>query len=129
MLCTMASLCCCNEESPDVRCASNRPRSFVTQVDASFALVQNAAFRRDTTTSRESKSTTMARQLAQDAAEAACIAIADLMGVRGLKADDPWTRFLAEVRALRMETEFLENARAVVANSLIAHVEADKKRR
>ena len=101
----------------------------VTQVDASFALVQNAAFRRDTTTSRESKSTTMARQLAQDAAEAACIAIADLMGVRGLKADDPWTRFLAEVRALRMETEFLENARAVVANSLIAHVEADKKRR
>ena len=100
----------------------------VTQVDASFSLVQNAAFRRDTTTSRESKGTTMARQLSQDAAEAACLAVADLMGLRGLKANDPWTRFLAEVRALRLETEFLENARSVVANSLIASVEADKKR-
>ncbi len=100
----------------------------VTQVDASFSLVQNAAFRRDTTTSRESKGTTMARQLSQDAAEAACLAVADLMGLRGLKADDPWTRFLAEVRALRLETEFLENARSVVANSLIAAVEAEKKR-
>lgn len=100
----------------------------VTQVDASFALVQNAAHRRDTTTSRESKGTTMARQLSQDAAEAACLAVADLMGLRGLKADDPWTRFLAEVRALRLETEFLENARSVVANSLIAAVEAEKKR-
>jgi acyl-CoA dehydrogenase len=100
----------------------------VTQVDASFSLVQNAAFRRDTTTSRESKGTTMARQLSQDAAEAACLAVSDLMGLRGLKADDPWTRFLAEVRALRLETEFLENARSVVANSLIAAVEAEKKR-
>ncbi|MDP2341175.1 MAG: acyl-CoA dehydrogenase [Deltaproteobacteria bacterium] len=101
----------------------------ITQVDASFSLVQNAAFRRDTTTSRESKGTTMARQLSQDAAEAACLAVADLMGLRGLKADDPWTRFLAEVRALRLETEFLENARSVVANSLIAAVEAETKKK
>jgi len=100
----------------------------ITQVDASFSLVQNAAFRRDTTTSRESKGTTMARQLSQDAAESACLAVSDLMGLRGLKANDPWTRFLAEVRALRLETEFLENARSVVANSLISAVEAEKKR-
>jgi alkylation response protein AidB-like acyl-CoA dehydrogenase len=100
----------------------------VTQVDAAFSLVQNAAYRRDTTTSRESKGTTMARQLSQDAAEAACLAVSDLMGIRGLTASDPWTRLLAEVRALRLETEFLENARTVVAHSLIASVEADKKR-
>jgi alkylation response protein AidB-like acyl-CoA dehydrogenase len=100
----------------------------VTQVDAAFALVQHAAFKRDTTTSRESKATTMARQLAQDAAETACLAVADLMGPRGMSASDPWTRLLAEVRALRLETEFLENARTVVATSLIAAVEAEKKR-
>jgi acyl-CoA dehydrogenase len=91
-----------------------------TLVEAADALLQNAAFRRDTTTSRESKGTTMARQLAQDAAEQACITISDLMGLRGLKADDPWTRLHAEVRALRLETEFLENARAVVANGLLS---------
>ena len=95
----------------------------VTQVDAAEALVQNAAWRRDLTTSRESKGTTMARQMAQDAAERACLTVADLMGLRGLSADDPWTRLLAEVRALRLETEFLENARAVVATSLINSVE------
>ncbi len=100
----------------------------VTQVDAAFALVQSAAYRRDTTTSRESKGTTMARQLAQDAAESACLAVSDLMGLRGLSTTDPWTRLLAEVRALRLETEFLENARTVVAQSLISAVEAEKKR-
>ena len=100
----------------------------VTLVDAADALTQNAAYRRDTTTSRESKGTTMARQLAQDAAEQACLTVSDLMGLKGLKAADPWTRLLAEVRALRLETEFLENARTVVANSLITSVEADRKR-
>jgi alkylation response protein AidB-like acyl-CoA dehydrogenase len=99
----------------------------VTQVEAAEALVANAAFRRDTTSSRESKGTTMARQLAQDAAEAACLAVADLMGLRGLSAGDPWTRFLAEVRALRLETEFLENARSVVALSFISTVEGERR--
>ena len=70
----------------------------------------------------------MARQLSQDAAEQACLTVSDLMGLKGLKAADPWTRLLAEVRALRLETEFLENARSVVANSLINAVEADRKR-
>lgn len=100
----------------------------VTQVEAAEALVANAAHRRDTTTSRESKGTTMARQLAQDAAEFACSAVADLMGLRGLSAGDPWTRLLAEVRALRLETEFLENARSVVALSFIQAVEAEQKK-
>jgi acyl-CoA dehydrogenase len=100
----------------------------VTQVDAAFALVQQAAYRRDTTTSRESKLTAMARQMAQDAAEAACLAVADLMGPRGMSANDPWQRLIAEVRALRLETDFLENARNVVANGLIASVEADRRR-
>ena len=100
----------------------------VTQVEAAEALVANAAFRRDSTTSRESKGTTMARQISQDAAEKACLAVADLMGLRGLSAGDPWTRLLAEVRALRLETEFLENARQVVALSFIAAVEAEQKK-
>jgi len=100
----------------------------VTQVDAAFSLVQTSAYRRDTTTSRESKGTTMARQLAQDAAESACLAISDLAGLRGLAASEPWTRLLAEVRALRLETEFLENARMVVANSFLSFVEAEKKK-
>ena len=97
----------------------------VTQVEAAEALVANAAFRRDTTTSRESKGTTMARQLAQDAAESACLTVADLMGLRGLSAGDPWTRLLAEVRALRLETEFLENARQLVAMAFISSVESE----
>jgi alkylation response protein AidB-like acyl-CoA dehydrogenase len=100
----------------------------VTQVDAAYALLQHAVFRRDTTTSRESRATAMARQMAQDAAEAACLAVADLMGPRGMSAADPWTRFVAEVRALRLETEFLESARAVVANGLLSSVESEKKR-
>ncbi|HEY4223526.1 MAG TPA: acyl-CoA dehydrogenase family protein [Myxococcota bacterium] len=99
-----------------------------TQLEAAEGLVANAAFRRDTTTSRESKGTTMARQLAQDAAEFACLTVADLMGLRGLSAGDPWTRLLAEVRALRLETEFLENARSTVALSFITSVEADIKK-
>ena len=101
----------------------------VTQVEAAEALVANAAFRRDSTTSRESKGTTMARQIAQDAAEKACLAVADLMGLRGLSAGDPWTRLLAEVRALRLETEFLENARQVVALSFITAVEAEQQQK
>jgi len=101
----------------------------VTQVEAAEALVANAAYRRDSTTSRESKGTTMARQIAQDAAEKSCLAVADLMGLRGLSAGDPWTRLLAEVRALRLETEFLENARQVVALSFIAGVEAEQQQK
>jgi alkylation response protein AidB-like acyl-CoA dehydrogenase len=100
----------------------------VTQIEAAEALVANAAFRRDVTTSRESKGTTMARQIAQDAAENACAAVADLMGLRGLSAGDPWTRYLAEVRALRLETEFLENAKSVIAASFITQVEQDAKK-
>jgi alkylation response protein AidB-like acyl-CoA dehydrogenase len=99
-----------------------------TQIEAAESLVANAAFRRDTTTSRESKGTTMARQLAQDAAEFACLTVADLMGLRGLSAGDPWTRLLAEVRALRLETEFLENARSTVAMGFIGAVEAELKK-
>jgi acyl-CoA dehydrogenase len=101
----------------------------VTQVEAAEGLVASAAYRRDTSTSRESKGTTMARQLAQDAAEFACSAVSDLMGLRGLSAGDPWTRLLAEVRALRLETEFLENARSVVALSFIQSVEADQQQK
>lgn len=97
----------------------------LTQVEAAEGLLAAAAYRRDTTTSRESKGTTMARQLAQDAAEFACSTVADLMGLRGLSADDPWTRLLAEVRALRLETEFLENPRSVVALSFVQAVEAE----
>ena len=100
----------------------------VTQIEAAEALVANAAYRRDVTTSRESKGTTMARQLAQDAAEASCLAVADLMGLRGLSAGDPWARYLAEVRALRLETEFLENARSVVAMALITAVESEQRK-
>lgn len=100
----------------------------ITQIEAAEGLVANAAFRRDTTSSRESKGTTMARQLAQDAAEFACLAVADLMGLRGLSAEDPWTRLLAEVRALRLETEFLENARQVIAMSFIGAVENEAKK-
>jgi acyl-CoA dehydrogenase len=99
-----------------------------TQLDAAGALVQQAVFRRDTTTSRESRATAMARQMAQDAAESACLAVADLMGPRGMSASDPWARFIAEVRAMRLETEFLENARTVVASGLLTAVEAEKKR-
>lgn len=112
----------------DQQSALFRLADAVTQLDAGFSLVQSSAYRRDTSTSRESKGTTMARQLAQDAAEGVCGVVADLMGVRGLRANDPWTRYLAEVRALRLETEFLENGRAVVAGALIASVEAEKKR-
>jgi acyl-CoA dehydrogenase len=112
----------------DQQAALYRLGDSVTQVDAAYAMLQQTAFRRDTTTSRESRGTAMARQMAQDAAEAACLAVADLMGPRGMSATDPWTRFLAEVRALRLETEFLENARTVVANGLLTAVEAEKKR-
>ena len=90
---------------------------------AAEALVGNACWRRDNTTSRESKHTTMARQLAQDAAENACLVIADLMGLRGLSSTDPWTHLLAEVRALRLETEFLENARSVIASAFVTQVD------
>ena len=100
----------------------------LTQVEAAEALVANAAYRRDATTSRESKGTTMARQLAQDAAESACAAVADLMGLRGLSTADPWTRALAEVRALRLETEFLENAKTVIAQGFISQIEAEQKK-
>jgi hypothetical protein len=55
------------------------------------------------------------------------LAVADLLGLRGLSASDPWTRYLAEVRALRLETEFLENAKTVVAAGFIQQVEADAK--
>jgi alkylation response protein AidB-like acyl-CoA dehydrogenase len=112
----------------DQQAAMYRLGDAVTQVDAAFALVQQAAYRRDTTMSRESKTTAVARQLAQDAAETACLAVADLMGPRGMAASDPWQRLIAEVRALRLETEFLENARSVAANGLIASVEAERRR-
>lgn len=101
----------------------------LTQVEAAEGLLAVSAFRRDTTASRESRGTTMARQLAQDAAELACTTVADLMGVRGLSAKDPWTRLLAEVRALRLETEFLENARSVVALSFLQSVEVESAQR
>ena len=99
-----------------------------TQVEAAEALVANAAFRRDTSSSRESKGTTMARLLAQEAAEATCVQIADLVGIRGLAASEPWMRLLAEVRALRLESELLENPRSVIAQSLLATVDADARR-
>ncbi len=51
-----------------------------------------------------------------------------LVGLRGLAASEPWTRLLAEVRALRLETEFLENARLMVAHGFLAAVEAEKKK-
>jgi acyl-CoA dehydrogenase len=100
----------------------------VTQLNAAVGLVQLAAFKRDTTTSRDSRGTHMARQLAQDAAESACLVVSDLVGLRGLAASEPWTRLLAEVRALRLETEFLENARLMVAHGFLAAVEAEKKK-
>ncbi len=94
-----------------------------SQVEASRALVAQAAWRRDTGSSREVLATTLARQLAQDAAEMACRAISDLSGMRGLGGGEQWTRLLAETKALRLETEFLENARTVIATALLARAE------
>lgn len=96
----------------------------LAQIESAEAMTSLSAYRRDATSSRDAKGTAMARQLAQDAAESACTTVADLVGLRGLEALEPWTRLLAEVRALRLETEFLEAPRAVVANALIQAVEA-----
>ncbi len=100
----------------------------LTLVEAAESIVTLSSYRRDATSTRDAKGTAMARQLAQDAAEAACIAVADLMGLRGLEADQPWTRLLAEVRALRLETEFLDAPRNVIANALLQTVEGDARR-
>jgi acyl-CoA dehydrogenase len=93
------------------------------QVEAARSLAHQAAWSRDTSSSREVRMTTMARHLAQDAAELACTIVADLIGVRGLSQGHPWSRLLAEVRALRLEGEFLENPRTVVAKALMASIE------
>lgn len=97
------------------------------QVEAARAMWVQAAYRRDTSTGREVRATTMARQLAQDAAEHACLTVADLIGLRGLQTSQPWARILAEVRALRLESEFLENGRTVIAQALMASIEGDRR--
>lgn len=94
-------------------------------VEAARALVHQASWARDTSSSREVRATTMARLLAQDAAEEACLTVADLIGIRGLSQGHPWGRLLAEVRALRLESEFLENPRSVVAQALITSLEGE----
>lgn len=99
----------------------------MTAVEGAEALLSHAAFRRDTTSSRDAKGTAMARQAAQDAAEQACLIMADLMGLRGLEADQPWARLLAEVRALRLESEFLDSPKNVIANALIQSVEGERR--
>ena len=65
----------------------------------------------------------MARQLAQDAAEFTTTTIADLIGVRTLVASQPWSRLLAEARALRFESEFLENPYTLIARALMNSVQ------
>jgi acyl-CoA dehydrogenase len=97
-------------------------------VEAARSVVHQAAWARDTSSSREVRATTMARMLAQDAAEEACSTVADLIGIRGLAKNHPWQRLLAEVRALRLESEFLENPRTVVAQALLASLEGEGTR-
>lgn len=94
----------------------------LAQVEAARALISQAAYKRDTASGREVMATTVARQIAQDAAETACRTISDLSGVRGLGGGEAWTRLLAEAKALRLETEFLENARTVIAQALLSKV-------
>ncbi|MFZ9890118.1 MAG: acyl-CoA dehydrogenase family protein, partial [Myxococcota bacterium] len=91
----------------------------LSHVEAADALVWQAAWARDTTSSRYLRETSMARMMAQDAAERACLGIADLVGLRGQGRKQPWPRLLAEVRALRLETELLENPRTVIARALL----------
>lgn len=97
------------------------------KMHAAHLSVLHAAWARDRSGERESWATNLGRQLAQDAAEAACQTIADLSGIRGLSTSERWTRLQAEVRALRVETEFLENPRTIIASKLVNHV-VQKKR-
>ncbi|MCP4498934.1 MAG: acyl-CoA/acyl-ACP dehydrogenase [Deltaproteobacteria bacterium] len=97
------------------------------KVHAARLSVMQAVWVRDQSKGRESWTTNLARQLAQDAAEAACQTIADLSGIRGLSKRERWTRLQAEVRALRVETEFLENPRTIIASKLVNHVMQKKK--
>lgn len=97
-------------------------------VESARGLVHQAAWARDTSSSREVRATTMARHVAQNAAEEACLAVSDLIGIRGLSKGHPWARLLAEVRALRLESEFLENPRSVVAQALITSLENETTR-
>jgi acyl-CoA dehydrogenase len=97
-------------------------------VEAARSLVFQAAYARDTTPSREVRATTMARHLAQTAAEQACTTVANLIGIRGLSQGHPWARLIAEVRALRLESEFLENPRTVVARALIQSLSGERGR-
>jgi acyl-CoA dehydrogenase len=96
------------------------------RVEAARAVVAQAVWRRDTSTQRDAGGTAIARQLAQDAAESAVNLVADLIGLRGLRTSAPWERMAAEVRALRLETEFLENARSIIGQSLVASIEGKK---
>lgn len=94
------------------------------EVEASLAMLFQASWARDTSTSRENQATTAARHMAQTAAEDACTTVANLIGIRGLSQGHPWSRLIAEVRALRLEGEFLENPRTTLANAFLQSVEA-----
>ncbi len=95
----------------------------LARIEAARAVILQTAYKRDTTSAREILATAVARQLAQEAAEGACRTVSNLIGVRGLKPAAPWERLFAEVRAFRLESEFLENARTVIGNSLLAALE------
>jgi acyl-CoA dehydrogenase len=95
-------------------------------VEGAQSMVMQTAWRRDKSAAREVRATSMARQLAQDAAEDSALTVADLIGLRGLSAKHPWSRLLAEARALRLEGEFLENPYTVVAQALIASLESGR---
>jgi alkylation response protein AidB-like acyl-CoA dehydrogenase len=99
------------------------------QLEAALGLLQQAAYRRDSSSARESKGTTMARQLAQDAAEHAATTVADLMGLRGLSMREPWARAYAEIRSLRLETDYLEHGLSVVGQTFLSVVDHEKRGR
>ena len=97
-----------------------------SQLLAARSVTLQAAWKRDTTTAREVAATAVARNLAQEAAELSCARIANMIGMRGLKTSAPWERLLAEVRACRLDGEFLESARSVIANAMLAKAEAGR---
>lgn len=97
----------------------------LVSVQAARALIYQTAFSRDTTPSREVRSTTAARHVAQRAAEEACTIVANLIGIRGLSHGHPWSRLIAEVRAMRLEGEFLDNPRTLLAHALMKSIESE----
>jgi acyl-CoA dehydrogenase len=95
----------------------------VGQLEGARAMIAEAAWRRDASNAREVLLTAAARQMAQSAGEQACLLVAELLGTRPRSSEIPWERLLNEVRALRLEWEFLDNPRTSVAQALISQHE------